>query len=475
MVRRCCLLLCILALMMLASCQKAQQYRVTPKRPAIEGDAKKDDDADQGLPALSWVEPKERRDLPIVFIADNADNHAEWKSLKSFWNEPPLFAGMATVHIGLDPLPALAAMILTEQHFAIKIKVPRGLPDPTPHFPPSNPPSYGKWTLGKALFHDRLLRIGADFRSCASCHDPERNFSDGIHRRLDADYNTLSLVNAVYNRRQFWDGRVRTLEETLGSFPIKPAPRTQVEQHNWGGFVRDLAANKQYVTQFNLVFGVEYPTQDTVAQALATYIRTILSGDSLYDRADLAGRDKQAKALPANHFLDLLKDEAIRDSIRTDPLQTPEQMSAMLVKGYELFHGKARCAQCHSGPLFTDGDYHNVGLEAPAFGMESGRALHVPVGLKEARLIGAYRTPSLRNLVLTGPYFHDGSQLTLRTVLDYYDSSVIDAPGRLAKPLLDGSRPMRLHLLADEKESLLMFLHALQGTPVDSKVSGLAK
>ena len=474
MARRCCSLLCILGLLMLSSCQKAQQYRIVGKTPAVEADTKKDDDPDQGLQPLSWIEPSERRDLPILFIADNRD---EWKSLKSFWNEPPIFAGMSTVHIGLDPLPALAAIIITEQHLAIKIKVPRGLPDPTPHFPPSNPPSYGKWKLGKALFHAPLLKIGADYKSCASCHNPEHNFSHGVLHPRDGDFNTLSLVNTVYNRRQFWDGRVRALEETLGSLPIKPEPRTQDEQHNWGGFVRDLVASKQYNEKFNLIFGIEYPTQDAVAQALATYIRTMLSGDSLYDRAGLAGRDKQAKALPADHFLDLLKDEKVVESLQIDPekVQTPGQISAALVKGYDLFHGKARCAQCHSGPLFTDDDFHNLGIEAPAFGTESGRALHVPVGLKEARLNGAYRTPTLRNLLQTGPYFHDGSQVTLRRVVDYYDSGIQEAPGRLAKPLLDGARPMTLNLSADEKESLLMFLHALQGTPVDLKVSGLAK
>jgi cytochrome c peroxidase len=148
-------------------------------------------------------------------------------------------------------------------------------------------------------------------------------------------------------------------------------------------------------------------------------------------------------------------------------------MPEFLAKGHELYKGKARCAQCHNGPLFTDQDYHNVGYPgdegAPPIGKETGRAAQVPVGLKQARLIGAFRTPSLRNLIKTQPYFHNGLLRTLPQVVDFYDSGVQPSL-RLAKALKDDDREQQLNLTPEERDALVMFLRSLEGTPVDAKV-----
>ena len=100
------------------------------------------------------------------------------------------------------------------------------------------------------------------------------------------------------------------------------------------------------------------------------------------------------------------------------------------MKGYELY--RAYCAQCHAGPLFTDHDYHNVGyggkVGEPNPDVETGRSVRVPTGLKETRLIGAFRTPTLRNLLVTNPYFHDGSRTTLREVVEFYDNGFFNSP-----------------------------------------------
>jgi cytochrome c peroxidase len=470
MARRSWLFVGILGILTLSSCQRAQQYRIEPKKQTLTSE-QDDGEAETRLHVLRWIEPRERFDLPILFVADES---AEWNTLKDFWNEPPLYLGMPTIHLGLDLLPALTSLVAVEQHFAIKIKVPRGLPDPTPDFPRSNPPSYGKWKLGKALFFNAVLPTETGRKVCASCHMPDYRFADDIPQPKGSAYNTLSLVNAVYNKRQFWDGRVRTLEETLGSLPSKSeaGKSNAPDPHNWAGLVHELVNSKKYNADFLFVFGVEHPTQDTVAQALATYIRTLLSGDSLFDRTGVSGFRFQPKELSQAKLIGLLKDKVIAANFdEGEKTRSPETIAAMVAKGHALFYGKARCAECHSGPLFTDHDFHNIGIEARVAGTQTGHALHVPIGLKQTRYIGAYRTPSLRNLLKTGPYFHDGSRDTLLEVVKYFDSGVEEGPDRLARPLLDGDRPRRLGLSEEDRDSLAMFLRALEGTPLDPMVS----
>ena len=474
MTRRCCCWLFVFGVLMLTACQRAQRLSAPakPKPNPANADAK-----DAGLYRLRWVEPREKHDLPILFVPDTSP---EWQNLKGYWNALPFSAGMPTAHLGLAPMPALAALVFTEHHAAIKIKVPLGLPDPTEYFPKSNPPSLGKWQLGKELFHERQLQAEQGPYSCATCHKPEFGFAERASVSERGRYNTLSLINVAYNRRQFWDGRVETLEETLVRGLIderaEDPKRSEkaLQHHNWGGFVRALSATKRYNEKFQRAFGLrpnDHPTQDTVAQALATYMRTILSGDSLYDRANQIRKAKN-DPLTAEHFLVPLKDDRLAALLNDDPEKklTREQMSAMLASGYELFHNKARCVGCHGGPLFTDHDYHNVGYEGteaqPDIGKETGRAVHVPVGLKESRLIGAFRTPSLRNLTNTGPYFHNGTHYTLDQVVEFYDDEVQWTP-HLAKALKDGDEARKLKLTPAEKDALVMFLRALEGTPVD--------
>ena len=467
--RRCCWLVFLLGLVGLASYQRAQRYRIVDQKLAKDSQQKDDQEAE--LAPLRWREPAVRGDVPIVFIADDKE---EWEQLKSYWtwNETNVFSA-AVLPMTLDPLSAVTTLACLAPHGAVKIKVPRGLPDPTPFFPPSNPPSLGKWQIGRYLFHEKLLKIGSDYVSCTTCHDPEHGYTDEAPSQSSSDFNTLSLLNVAYNRSQFWDGRVRTLEETLGNVYAPSAKIRPIHQHNWSGVVRGLGLDKQAVADFQRVFGVPHPTQDTVGQALATYMRTLLSGDSLYDRAGLSRR-KAGSPLPANHFVEHLKGDMLTTMQAGEKDRTAEQVSAMLVKGYALFHGKARCAQCHKGSLFTDDDYHNIGLTSDD--LESGRSLRVPAGLKEPRLVGAFRTPTLRNLFKTRPYFHDGSKGTLYAVIGYYDTEIPepdpDHASRRATQLMDGNEPMRLKLTNDERESLRLFLQSLEGTGVDRAVVG---
>lgn len=479
MARSCGFIGFALCVLFLSSCQRAQQYPAVAKPRVVEPEKPA---ADEVSPRLSWIAPEDRSDLPIHFVPDTSP---DWLRLPAFWTHyPPI-----RPYLAQPPLAALAGLMLATEHAAIKIKVPRGLPDPTPNFPRTNPPTYGKWRLGKDLFHTPILHAGDAKFSCASCHRPDTGFTEDHGRPAGGKYNTLSLVNVVYNRRQFWDGRVQTLEETLvrsledeRNLTDAASRERALHHHVWGGFVRSLVERKdqQLNARFDLVFGVPEPTQDTVAQALATYLRTILSGDSLYDRADKVRRDQKAPALAAGHFGDLVKDDTTADFLLEGLKGKPSRdgLPALLARGHELFHGKARCVQCHHGPLFTDQDFHNVGYpkrpgdavdEGQPIGKETGRALQTPIGLKETRLIGAFRTPSLRNLAKTAPYFHDGSQRTLAYIVEFYDEGVLPTP-YLAKALKDGEREQRLQLSQDDRNALVVFLRSLQGGPIDAIV-----
>lgn len=479
----------LLGLLMLPACQRAQRYPLPAPADVSQGD--KESDAD--LLRASWCDQPEQPDVPIVFIAEG---HPDWALLGNYWNAVPFPGGMPTIHLALPPLGAISALVLAEQmhEMPIRIKVPRGLPDPTPHIPAANPPTLGKWRLGKTLFFKPILKAGDATYACATCHNPRHGFAEDKPHPEGGRFKTLSLLNAVYNRRQFWDGRVAALEETLvRSFEdernVKPEQGRQraLEQHIWGGMVRALAADSQLKAEFKRVFGIDEPTQNAAAQALATYVRTLLSGDSLFDRAEALRRVQAAKELGLEHFRGVLKDEGDAAGLRDDPTAkepTLAELAPLLQQGHALFFGKAGCAACHRGPLFADHDYHNVGyagLEgAPAVGVETGRSLQVPVGLKEWRLVGAYRTPGLRSVSRTAPYFHDGSQADLFEVVEFFNSKVLPS-FHLAAALKDPEAkepltwPRRLNMSDGEKAALVVFMRSLQGRPMDAMLLPPAK
>src|SRR5262249_11401812 len=147
----------------------------------------------------------------------------EWDRLPDFWNHfPPPGTGQCTAHLGLPPLGAAAALLLADQLAVIKIKVPLGLPDPTPYIPPANPPTFAKWKLGKRLFFDPNWLYPPEVvdkekkdkkdkkekpvkRSCANCHIPSQGYTEHENPVTRGGVmNTPSLMNCVYNTHQFW-------------------------------------------------------------------------------------------------------------------------------------------------------------------------------------------------------------------------------------------------------------------------------
>jgi cytochrome c peroxidase len=355
---------------------------------------------------------------------------------------------------------ALAAFVLIAPNFSAQQRalydlIPLGLPADTWRFyvPKSNPLSAAKVELGRKLFFD--TRLSADGKiSCSTCHDPKLAFTDGkaiaegIAGRLGVR-NSPSLLNAVFNPAQFWDGRTDTLEQQAAEPLINPVEMGNTSHDEVIDRLRSIPG---YRAEFQSVFGSEI-TIERFSQAIAAYERTLLSGDSLLDRF-LAG-DESA-------------------------------LSAEAKRGFAIFRGRGRCARCHSftdqRPFFTDFAYHNTGVAAihPAFerlarraaaAAETDRAKEVidKLGREEGgqelgRIlisyqlfdVGAYRTPSLRNVGVTAPYFHNGTAKTLADVVKFYNDG-----GR--HNLNIDEELHSLGLTEDEQRDLVIFLECLTG------------
>lgn len=298
--------------------------------------------------------------------------------------------------------------------------VPLGLQKP--EVPMDNPLTDEKVDLGKKLYFDK--RLSADGTvSCATCHAPRKGWTDqekvstGIGGQKGT-VNAPTVLNSAYMEKQFWDGRAASLEEQAKG-PIEN-PIEMGFTH--AAATTALAGIPGYPPLFEAAFGTPEVTIDRVAQAIASFERTVLTGNAPYDRYE-AG-DKKA-------------------------------LNASAQRGLKLFFGKANCSVCHSGFNFSNSDFHNLGVGMTKKEPNLGR-YNVT---KEDRHRGAFKTPTLRNLAATAPYMHDGSESTLETVVDFYDR------GGVQNPWLDKEmKPLRL--TAREKKDLVSFMDALNGDPV---------
>lgn len=293
---------------------------------------------------------------------------------------------------------------------------------PRPADPKDNPGNESKVKLGKLLFFDKRMSLDGTV-SCATCHDPRKGWTDqrptaiGVRQQLGRR-NTPTILNAAYHEAQFWDGRAPTMEEQAKD-PISN-PKEMGLTHEQA--TARIAAIKGYGRFFKAAFGDHTITIERIVQALGSFQRTILSGDSPYDRY-LAG---------------------VRTALKTDA-----------ARGLALFKGKANCASCHSGPDMTDGRFHNVGAGMQRSVQDLGRYEVT----KQDKDKGAFKTPTLRNLSDTFPYMHDGSLATLEEVVEFFDK------GGHPNPWLDPEiKP--LGLSAEEKRDLSSFLVALNGNKV---------
>ncbi len=262
------------------------------------------------------------------------------------------------------------------------LKVPLGLDTHIP-VPDGNPLTPETIALGRKLFFDKRLSKDNSI-ACATCHDPKRAFTDELPRAKGINgqigpRRSPRILNRAWGKSFFWDGRSPTLEDQV----VQPIANP-IEM----GLPLDEAVARLGISE------------TTLRRALASYVRTILAGNSPYDRF-LAG-DRAA-------------------------------LTGQQQKGLQLFRGKAGCISCHLGPNLTDEELHQTGAGL----LDSGKP---------------FKTPSLRQIAEAAPYFHDGSAPTLETVIDHYDKGEANDPE---------IRP--LHLSPAEKRALADFLKSLTG------------
>jgi len=306
----------------------------------------------------------------------------------------------------LLPLLLLAAVVAQG---AVRGSIPLGLDAYRP-IPEDNPLTPAKIALGRKLFFDRRLSRDQSL-SCSTCHQPRRSFTDGrpvavgIEGRTGAR-NVPTLINRVYGKSHFLDGRAESLERQA----IEPIQNPKEMDMTLEEVVARLRRDRR----------TSNITSEELARALASYVRTILSGNAPIDRY-------------MNGEREALSEEARR--------------------GLNLFRGKANCTACHVGPNFSDEGFHNSGVAwRDGQWLDPGR--FVVTGKEADR--GAFKTPTLREIARTAPYMHNGSLATLEEVIEFYNR------GGNRNPYLDPElRP--LNLSAEEKAALLAFLQSLSG------------
>lgn len=343
-------------------------------------------------------------------------------------------------------------------------KVQLGLP--ALRIPPDNPLTLEKVALGRRLFYDRRLSLNATL-SCAMCHVPEQGFANnelatavGIEGRT-VRRNSPTILNVGYSSRLFHDGRESRLENQVWG-PL--LARNEMGNPSIGAVIERIRGIGEYEVLFEAAFPGRGLAIETIGMALASYERTLVSGDSAFDRWYYAKDDTA------------LRDEAVR--------------------GFHLFGGKAGCVGCHlmasDSALFTDGELHNTGIGYKASMIDdAGRR---PVQLAPGEYVSVdsdviaqvsestpddlglyeitqdpddrwkYKTPTLRNVALTAPYMHDGSLATLREVVEFYDR------GGVPNELLD-RRIRRLDLSNAEIDQLVAYLESLTGGDVELLVA----
>jgi cytochrome c peroxidase len=314
----------------------------------------------------------------------------------------------------------------------VHIDAPLGLP-PVP-IPPGNPETEETIALGRRLFYDKKLSRDNTV-ACATCHDPQTGFTDGKPHSVGVGgkfgvRNAPTVVNAAYMPLLFWDGRSPSLE-AQSAMPIAN-PIEMGQGHDI--LVSHLNADPEYKAAFQRAFGPGPATLGKVEKAIASFERTLISGNSPFDRYEYGG-DKKA-------------------------------MSPAAIRGLQVFLNpqEGNCAACHTiGPkyaLFTDGKFHNTGAGVDGEGnlLDVGRFAETKLEADK----GAFKTPTLRNVALSAPYMHDGSLKTLKDVVDFY------AGGGNSNPEQD-PQMKKISLTGPERADLVAFLESLNGQmPADA-------
>lgn len=309
--------------------------------------------------------------------------------------------------------------------------------------PPDNPMTPARVALGRRLFFDKLLSADNSV-SCATCHDPNAGFADphpvsiGVKART-GERNSPTVLNSAFLESLMWDGQTTTLEEQA-LLPFLAHTEFDLDP----GEAAEKLKVQGYSAAFQEAFG-EDVSPTTIARALASYQRSLVAGDSPFDR-----------------YL-----------FRKDTAAIPDEAR----QGFDVFL-KSKCDACHlimtrelhpfglDYVLFTDGQFHNLGVGVEKPKPDVGR--YQITG--ELQDWARFRTPTLRNVAVTAPYFHDGSAATLTDVVEFYDKGGV--PNRNLDPVM---KP--LQLTADQKRQLVRFLESLtsSGIPVLAREASLVE
>lgn len=275
-----------------------------------------------------------------------------------------------------------------------ELDLPMGLNRDDFYLPPDNPITRDKVALGRSLFFDPRLSVDNSV-SCSTCHSPQIAFSDnrkvslGVESRA-GDRNAPAIINRAFSRLQFWDGAANSLEEQARVPLINPREMAMPSHDVLVKKVRDI---RGYRSWFKSIYAREVNIDD-LAKAIAAFERTVVSGNSRFDEFKNGN------------------EHALSESEK---------------RGLAIFEGKARCAQCHNGPNFTDEKFHNIGVGWDATLVDLGRykVTH------DEQEIGAFKTPTLREIEGTAPYMHNGAFATLEETVAFYND------GGIANPFLD--------------------------------------
>jgi cytochrome c peroxidase len=284
-------------------------------------------------------------------------------------------------------------------------------------YPDNNPWSKAKEDLGRKLFFDPILSADNSI-SCSSCHLPEKSWADGLPTSIGIKSQALkrnspSIFNSGFLKTLFWDGRAQSLEEQA-LMPIQDASEMGQSLKK---LVEELKSHDDYRKMFESAFPNSEITPENLAMAIATFERTLVTGKTAYDLYWQG--DKNA-------------------------------MSSAAIRGMNLFSGKAKCSICHSGPFFTDHQFHNIGLTRNNNKEDEGRKRVT----QEVFHNGAFKTPGLREVASTGPYMHDGGLTSLKLVIEFYDQGGVPSKGK-------SSFISPIGMSENEKSDLLEFLKAL--------------
>jgi cytochrome c peroxidase len=327
---------------------------------------------------------------------------------------------------------------------ALAFTVPLGLQALTPkiYVPASNPITKGKFELGRQLYFDPRVSLDGTV-ACATCHNPARGWTDGMAVSIGIKGQTggrsaPSVLNAAYGKTMFWDGRAPSLEGQAQGPVQNPI---EMGKQSYKEIIDRLRSVPGYVEQFKKVFGTSV-TLDGMAKAIASFERVAaLSGNSKYDKYNAGDNAALSESEKRGMVLFGLR------------LNTDDEFK------HDAVLQKAKCTLCHVGFNFTDEQFHNLGIgwnEKTSKFADLGRWAIDPIGAKVDASMGAFKTPTVRDVEHNAPYMHDGSVATLEDVVEHYDK------GGTPNPALDTDMK-KLGLTAQEKKDVVAFMKALSG------------